>query len=130
MSAVQVISVDDTDEILRVELKIMVRQAMMSALTAREIKTLEKRYLVNDMTLRDIGNETGVCAQTIRVVEARALMKMRKFQIGSYRVIQKLQMLDRRQGGFGNQMKNNQFEFFYLIYKKTDQAEKLLDTFH
>ena len=80
MSAVQAISVDDTDEILRVELKIMVRQAMMSALTAREIKTLEKRYLVNDMTLRDIGNETGVCAQTIRVVEARALMKMRKFR--------------------------------------------------
>ena len=58
------------------------------------------------------------------------VMKMRKFQIGSYRVIQKLQMLDRRQGGFGNQMKNNQFEFFYLIYKKTDQTEKLLDTFH
>ena len=80
MSAVQVISVDDTDEILRVELKIMVRQAMMSALTAREIKILEKRYLLNDMTLRDIGNETGVCSETIRGVEAKAFRKMRKFR--------------------------------------------------
>jgi len=32
------------------------------------------------MTLRDIGNETGVCAETIRVVEARAFRKMRKFR--------------------------------------------------
>lgn len=80
MSAVQAISVYDTDDILRVELKIMVRQAMMSALTAREIKILEKRYLVNDMTLRDIGNETGVCAQTISGVEAKAFRKMRKFR--------------------------------------------------
>lgn len=69
---------DDAQECEPADVAAAKIETAMAALDPRERKVIERRYLGDDATLKDVGAEIGVSRERARQLESRALEKMRR----------------------------------------------------